>query len=123
MQSLGLTEVGGGYLFLSTAVGIAIGAVLAGQLSKGKVEPGLSCISGYFITIFFFCLYFFWIGWRLLFSKTLNDIKLKSAAIYFIVVSFCILMSLIEDRFPMVGNALKTVFYPTLSKSKTQFKK
>lgn len=59
MQSLGLSEVGGGYLFLATAVGIAIGAVLAGQLSKDRVEPGISCIAGFFITIFFLILYFF----------------------------------------------------------------
>ncbi len=57
MQSLGLSEVGGGYLFLSTAVGIAVGAVLAGQLSKDKVEPGLSCICGVFIGIFFIALH------------------------------------------------------------------
>lgn len=59
MQSLGLSEVGGGYLFLATAVGIAIGAVLAGQLSKDRVEPGISCICGFFIVLFFFMLYFF----------------------------------------------------------------
>lgn len=59
MESLGLDEVGGGYLFLSTAIGIAIGAVLAGQVSKDRVEPGISCICGFFITIFFFLLYFF----------------------------------------------------------------
>ncbi len=59
MESLGLSEVGGGYLFLSTAVGIAIGAVLSGQLSKDRVEPGISCICGYFIVIFFFILYIF----------------------------------------------------------------
>lgn len=64
MQSLGLSEVGGGYLFLSTAVGIAIGAVLAGQVSKDKVEPGISCICGFFIVIFFFMLYFF--SWSLI---------------------------------------------------------
>ncbi len=63
MESLGLSEVGGGYLFLSTAVGIAIGAVIAGQVSKDRVEPGLSCICGYFIVIFFFILYLF--SWSL----------------------------------------------------------
>ena len=63
MQSLHLSEVGGGYLFLSTAVGIAIGAVLAGQLSKDKVEPGISCICGFFISLFFFLLYLF--SWSL----------------------------------------------------------
>jgi len=59
MQSLHLSEVGGGYLFLATAVGIAIGAVIAGQLSKDKVEPGISCIAGFFISLFFLILYFF----------------------------------------------------------------
>lgn len=59
MQSLNLSEVGGGYLFLATAVGIAIGAVLAGQLSKDKVEPGISCLAGFFIAFFFFTLSFF----------------------------------------------------------------
>lgn len=63
MQSLHLSDVGGGYLFLATAVGIAVGAVLAGQLSKDRVEPGLSCISGFFIVFFFFLLYFF--SWSL----------------------------------------------------------
>lgn len=57
MQSLHLSEVGGGYLFLSTAVGIALGAVLAGQLSKDKIEPGLSCLSGFFIAFFFIALH------------------------------------------------------------------
>lgn len=59
MESLGLSEVGGGFLFLPTAIGIAIGAVLAGQLSKDRVELGISCISGFFIVIFFFLLYLF----------------------------------------------------------------
>ena len=59
MESLGLSEVGGGYLFLSTAVGIAVGAILAGQVSKGRVEPGISCICGFFIALFFICLYIF----------------------------------------------------------------
>ncbi|MBF8262966.1 MAG: putative rane protein [Parachlamydiales bacterium] len=59
MQTLHLSELGGGYLFLPTAVGIAIGAILSGQLSKDKVEPGISCISGFFIAILFLCLHFF----------------------------------------------------------------
>lgn len=63
MQSLNLTDVGGGYLFLPTAVGIVIGALLAGQLSKDKVEPGLSCIMGFFIGLFFLTLYLF--AWSL----------------------------------------------------------
>lgn len=58
MQALHLSEVGGGYLFLPIAVGIAIGAVIAGQLSKDKIEPGLSCITGFLIALSFMSLYF-----------------------------------------------------------------
>lgn len=43
IQSLGLSEVGGGYLFLTVAIGIAIGAVLVGKLSKHHIELGFSC--------------------------------------------------------------------------------
>ena len=50
IQSLHLTEVGGGYLFLATAIGIAIGALLAGKISKDRVELGLSCLSGFILS-------------------------------------------------------------------------
>lgn len=51
IQSLHLSEVGGGYLFLSTAIGIAIGSLIAGKVSKDKIEIGLSCLSGFAISI------------------------------------------------------------------------
>ncbi len=63
MQSLHLSEVGGGYLFLPTAVGIAIGALLAGKLSKDRVELGLSCLTGFFISFIFLMLFLF--SWSL----------------------------------------------------------
>lgn len=59
MSSLHLSEVYGGYLFLSTALGIALGAFLAGRASKKKVELGLSCLAGFGIALFFFLLAFF----------------------------------------------------------------
>lgn len=45
IQSLGLSEIGGGYLFLTTAIGIAFGAYLAGKLCKSRIEIGISCLS------------------------------------------------------------------------------
>jgi acyl-[acyl-carrier-protein]-phospholipid O-acyltransferase/long-chain-fatty-acid--[acyl-carrier-protein] ligase len=57
MQSLHMSEVGGGYLFTATAIGIAAGAVLAGRISKDKVEMGISCITGFFMAIFFFLIF------------------------------------------------------------------
>jgi acyl-[acyl-carrier-protein]-phospholipid O-acyltransferase/long-chain-fatty-acid--[acyl-carrier-protein] ligase len=59
MQSLQMSETGGGYLFLATAIGIAAGAYLGGQLSKERVEPGITCIAGFCIALSFFCLYLF----------------------------------------------------------------
>jgi acyl-[acyl-carrier-protein]-phospholipid O-acyltransferase/long-chain-fatty-acid--[acyl-carrier-protein] ligase len=56
IESLNLSEVGGGYLFLATAVGIAIGSTLAGRLSKDRVEPGLACLAGFFVSIVFILL-------------------------------------------------------------------
>jgi acyl-[acyl-carrier-protein]-phospholipid O-acyltransferase / long-chain-fatty-acid--[acyl-carrier-protein] ligase len=59
IQSLHLSPAIGGYLFLSTALGIAVGAIIAGKLSKKTVELGLSCLSGFFIALSFFLLWVF----------------------------------------------------------------
>ncbi|NGX62841.1 MAG: Lysophospholipid transporter LplT [Candidatus Anoxychlamydiales bacterium] len=53
IESLHLSDVKGGYLFLATAVGIAIGSFVAGRLSKDRVEPGLACLSGFFMSLIF----------------------------------------------------------------------
>lgn len=51
MQSLGLTEVAGGYLFLSTALGIAFGSFLAGKASRKRIELGLPCFAGIVMSV------------------------------------------------------------------------
>ncbi len=56
--ALKLTEVSGGYLFLSTAFGIALGAYIGGRVSKKRVELGLSCFAGIFIAV---CLFLLWV--------------------------------------------------------------
>jgi acyl-[acyl-carrier-protein]-phospholipid O-acyltransferase/long-chain-fatty-acid--[acyl-carrier-protein] ligase len=50
MDSLSLSDVAGGYLFLSTALGIACGSFLAGRLSKNQIELGLPCVCGFLIS-------------------------------------------------------------------------
>lgn len=59
IQSLHLSEVAGGYLFLSTALGIALGSFLAGKVSRKRIELGISCVAGIGITLFFFLLSIF----------------------------------------------------------------
>ena len=46
VESLGLTDVQGGYLFLLTALGIGSGSVLAGKISGKGVELGLPPLAG-----------------------------------------------------------------------------
>lgn len=56
VQSLNLTDVQGGYLFLLTAIGIGTGAICAGKISGKTVELGLVPLAGVGITICFFLL-------------------------------------------------------------------
>jgi len=58
IQSLHLSEVAGGYLFLVTAIGIALGAWIAGRASKKRIELALPCLAGLCIAILFFILSF-----------------------------------------------------------------
>ena len=51
IDELHFNEVAGGYLFLSTALGIALGSYLAGKVSKSRVELGVSCVAGILIAI------------------------------------------------------------------------
>jgi acyl-[acyl-carrier-protein]-phospholipid O-acyltransferase / long-chain-fatty-acid--[acyl-carrier-protein] ligase len=59
IQSLNLSEIEGGYLFLCTAIGIASGSLLAGKFCKEHPEPGLSCLAGLAVSILFFLLMLF----------------------------------------------------------------
>jgi MFS family permease len=52
MESLHLSEVGGGYIFVVASVGIALGCYLGGRLSKKGGLIGLSCVAGFFLSVF-----------------------------------------------------------------------
>ncbi len=59
LQSLHLSAVYGGYLFLFTAIGIGIGSFLAGQFSGKQVELGFVPLAAMGVTLCFLGLYFF----------------------------------------------------------------
>lgn len=59
VQSLHLTDVQGGYLFLMTAIGIGTGSIIAGKISGKTVELALTPIAGFGITASFALLYAF----------------------------------------------------------------
>lgn len=70
---------------------------------------------------FFLCVYFFWYGWRLLFSKPINHPILKGFYLSVFIASFCFLLSLIEDKLPSLGNVIGSLFYPYLWAKKSHY--
>lgn len=56
VQSLHLTDVQGGYLFLLTAIGIGTGSLIAGKISGKAVELGIVPFAGLGITLTFYLL-------------------------------------------------------------------
>lgn len=64
------------------------------------------------------CFFLAWIGWRLLFSKPINHPYLKGSCFALLIVSVCMLLSLLEDRSPTLGNALSHLFYGDVKKIK-----
>lgn len=59
IESLGLTQVQGGYLFLMVAIGIGLGSFAAGQLCGSDVELGFTPLAALGSSISFLCLYLF----------------------------------------------------------------
>ncbi len=59
LQSLHLSDVQGGYLFLMTAIGIGIGSFTVGRLSGGDVELGFVPLAALGVTLCFILLFLF----------------------------------------------------------------
>ncbi|NVN95078.1 MAG: MFS transporter [Bacteroidetes bacterium] len=57
-KTLGMTNTQTGYVLTASAMGIGIGSFLAGLISKGKIELGLTPLGGFGMTISLLFLYF-----------------------------------------------------------------
>lgn len=57
-KTLGMTNTQTGYVLTASAMGIGIGSFLAGLISKGKIELGLTPVGGFGMTISLLFLYF-----------------------------------------------------------------
>lgn len=82
----------------------------------GKTFHALFGMSSYIL-----CFFLGWVGWRLLFSKPLNHLTLKILYIALLTTSFSILLSLIEDRYPALNQALGSFFYTSLWESRLRY--
>ncbi len=59
LSALHLSDIAGGYLFLATALGIALGSFIGGKASRKRIELGLSCFSGLLVALSLFLLWVF----------------------------------------------------------------
>lgn len=64
------------------------------------------------ISSYLLCLFFAWIGWRLLFNKSINHLALKALWACALVFSTNILLSVLEREKPELASAISHFFYP-----------
>lgn len=82
----------------------------------GKIGHAALGLGSYLI-----CIYVGWIGWRLLFKKTLNHLAIKTIYALMLIASVCVLLSLIEDRFTSVAKILGNTLYPNQWQQKLHY--
>ncbi len=66
-------------------------------------------------------LYIGWYGLSKLFNRQIPHPYLKHASIFLLVLSVCMLLNLIEECFPEIGNAISKLFYTQLWLKKLHF--
>lgn len=66
-------------------------------------------------------IYIGWIGWRLLFCKSLRFLWLKHLYVAIALFSLCLLLSLIESDAPFFAQKLGELFYPGLWKKQMRY--
>lgn len=71
--------------------------------SSMHIAFGLSC--------YLFALFAGWVGWRLLFSNSVNRLGKKVGCLLAMAVSLSMLLSLFEDRYPSIGRYLGELFH------------
>lgn len=67
------------------------------------------------------CVFWGWVGWRLLLRKPLNDLYPKSLWVMLCVVSVCILLSLIQDLYPLQTRWLNSTFFASAWERKIRY--
>lgn len=113
-----------GLLLLCLAVALLLSLISFAQGQEAKNWIGLIGFTlGKFLHAlfglgsYFLCLFLGWMGWRQLFLKPVNHPAIKTLYMLVFVSSLCLLLSLVEDRFPAAGDILSRVFYPNQRKT------
>lgn len=73
------------------------------------------------LSSYFLCLFLGWVGWRLLFNKPINHPVRKVLLAALFLTSLCMLLSLIEDAFPVFAASIGNTFYKGLWQQKMRY--
>ncbi len=82
----------------------------------GWIQAALFGLSSYLLA-----LYIGWIGWRNLFNKSINNPGLKHLTIALLILSTSLLLSVLENKLPELGDHIGSAFYTQLWKKKLHF--
>lgn len=85
-------------------------------LSTGFLLHALLGISSYTL-----CVFVGWIGWRLLFKKSLNFILLKSLYVFVFIFSTNMLLSVFESQQPKLSDTVLHFFYPVFRDTNSHY--
>lgn len=117
-----------GWILLPLAMLMLASLLSFGYGEEAKNWLGLVGYSiGWILTAFFglssyiIVGYVGWIGWRRLFRKSINYLPLKHVYIGMLVVSTCMLLTLIEDQLPNISEHLRRLFHTQLWEKKLHF--
>jgi S-DNA-T family DNA segregation ATPase FtsK/SpoIIIE len=84
--------------------------------SLGWMLTAIFGLSGYI-----FCAYIGWLGWRLLFNKSINHAALKHFFVGVMILSLSMLLTLIEEQFTGLKQAIGHIFFKGLWERKLYF--
>jgi DNA segregation ATPase FtsK/SpoIIIE, S-DNA-T family len=82
----------------------------------GWLQTAFLGLSGYFLA-----LYIGWIGWRIMFKKSINNLPLKHLTIALLILSTSMILTALEELFPQSGEYLGSFFYTQLSRRNLHF--
>lgn len=107
-----------GILCIAFAVVLSLSLI---SFAYGYAKTNILGLVGYYIGITFhalfgigsylFCPFLFWLGFRWLFRKSINEPNLKCFYFCLLLTSTCMLLSLAEDQYPSIKSSITRTAY------------
>lgn len=84
-----------------------------------SIGYGLTAVFG--LGSYLLALFLGWIGWRMLFKKPLNHMLIKTLSVLVGIISTCMLLSILEDRYADAANTINGTLYQNAWERKMRY--